>query len=283
MIKFQVGDYVKRTSYGGDIVFVIDKIDFRQGLAILKGVNYRLLADSPLTDLVKDDFYSMTRATGAISFEPYKSLLRSIFHERLSNDTRVQKTTNVYRLTPVPGKVLHIDGEEHYLKQSLELYHQLNVPVVGVSIHEIEQASKIQELLEKYMPDILVITGHDGLLRKYSSKDNIANYRSSIYYRDAVRKARKYEPDKDSLVIIAGACQSYFEILMEAGANFASSPNRKMIHCFDPVLIAERIAYTSFNEIVDLKNILSNTMSGLDGYGGLQTKGKLRYSFPDIY
>ena len=46
-----LGDLVVRRSYGGDIAFRID--EFKQDHAILKGTEFRLLADSPLKDLVK--------------------------------------------------------------------------------------------------------------------------------------------------------------------------------------------------------------------------------------
>ncbi|MDQ0902867.1 hypothetical protein QFZ80_006695 [Paenibacillus sp. V4I7] len=43
------GDFVTRKSYGGDVMFKIERIE--QLKAILRGVDYRLLADAPLVDL----------------------------------------------------------------------------------------------------------------------------------------------------------------------------------------------------------------------------------------
>ncbi len=40
------GDFVTRKSYGGDVMFKIERIE--QLKAILRGVDYRLLADAPL-------------------------------------------------------------------------------------------------------------------------------------------------------------------------------------------------------------------------------------------
>ena len=45
------GDFVTRISYGGDVVFKIERIEHLK--AILRGVDYRLLADAPLSDLTK--------------------------------------------------------------------------------------------------------------------------------------------------------------------------------------------------------------------------------------
>lgn len=46
----KLGDLVVRKSYGGDVTFRIEKIVREQ--AIIKGTEFRLLADAPLTDLV---------------------------------------------------------------------------------------------------------------------------------------------------------------------------------------------------------------------------------------
>ncbi|PWX28429.1 sporulation peptidase YabG, partial [Clostridium perfringens] len=77
-----------------------------------------------------------------------------------------------------------------------------------------------------------------------------------------------------------GACQSCYESILEAGANFASSPNRVLIHCLDPVLVCERVAYTRIDEIVSIKDVIENTITGIKGVGGLQTRGKYREGYP---
>ncbi|MDF2719582.1 MAG: sporulation peptidase YabG, partial [Paenibacillus sp.] len=43
------GELVVRKSYGGDVIFKIDAIEVKR--AVLKGVDFRLLADSPVSDL----------------------------------------------------------------------------------------------------------------------------------------------------------------------------------------------------------------------------------------
>ena len=47
---FNVGDYVTRESYNNDTVFKI--IEIKDSIAILQGVNIRLIADSNISDLV---------------------------------------------------------------------------------------------------------------------------------------------------------------------------------------------------------------------------------------
>ena len=78
---------------------------------------------------------------------------------------------------------------------------------------------------------------------------DIYNYRNSKHFIQTVKKARKYdEKHGDNLVIFAGACQSYFEAIMDAGANFASSPARILIDFLDPLIVAKNVAITDKND-----------------------------------
>ena len=67
--------------------------------------------------------------------------------------------------------------------------------------------------------------------KKNGHKRNSQDYLHSLDFVEAIKKAREYQPDKDALVIFAGACQSYYELLVASGANFASSPSRKNYSC----------------------------------------------------
>ncbi len=53
---------------------------------------------------------------------------------------------------------------------------------------------------------------------------DLNNYRNSKYFIESVKILRNYNSSYDELVIFAGACQSCYESILEAGANFASSP-----------------------------------------------------------
>lgn len=57
MSIFNIGDIVRRKSYGFDVKFRIDDIivDSEKKLIILKGVDERLIADSPEDDLVIEE------------------------------------------------------------------------------------------------------------------------------------------------------------------------------------------------------------------------------------
>ena len=78
----------------------------------------------------------------------------------------------------------------------------------------------------------------------------MTRYQNSINFVSAVQQVRLLYPDLDSLVIVAGACQSNYEELIKAGANFASSPKRINIHALDPAIIATCLAFSDKNKEV---------------------------------
>ena len=53
-MELQIGDYVSRNSYNNDTIFKI--VDIKNDVAILKGVDIRLFADSNIDDLEKCDY-----------------------------------------------------------------------------------------------------------------------------------------------------------------------------------------------------------------------------------
>ena len=145
---------------------------------------------------------------------------------------------------------------------------------------EQEQPEQVKRYLMEFTPDILILTGHDGLLKGKKGFSCLENYRNSRSFVRAVRKAREFEPGRDDLIIFAGACQSHYESLIHAGANFASSPRRVLIHAYDPVFIAEKVAFTPFNQMVPITETLRDTITGTDGVGGIETRGRLRIGYP---
>ena len=66
---------------------------------------------------------------------------------------------------------------------------------------------------------------------------------------------------------------------MEAGANYASSPKRVLIHALDPYSYA-KIACSSVDSVVSVEDLISKTITGIEGIGGLQTRGKYREGLP---
>ncbi len=176
------------------------------------------------------------------------------------------------RQNTVPGLILHIDGDEHYLKKAMEAYKEYKVPAIGVYIKEENIVFKIKDLLIKHRPDIVVITGHDSL--DGQDKNDLRSYLHSLDFVKAINEARLYQSNKDSLIIIAGACQSHYEALLQAGANIASSPSRENIHLLDPVIIASLISKTNVSEYALIREIINKTIS--KRLGGIETKGVAR-------
>ncbi|EGT2229177.1 sporulation peptidase YabG, partial [Clostridioides difficile] len=127
---------------------------------------------------------------------------------------------------------------------------------------------EVRALLEKYNPDILVITGHDAMTIKRGDIEDMSNYRNSSNFVKTVKEARKWQPNLDNLVIFAGACQSNYEKIISAGANYASSPGRIMIHALDPVFIVEKIACSRIDVVVPIDEVIEQTITGVKGIGG---------------
>ena len=89
-MKLKVGDLVTRNSYNNDMVFKITSIE--QDVYYLKGINVRLLADSPESDLsiYEEDFEEEQE-----------------FLERIKFQTTLDRNEFFY----LPGKILHIDAD----------------------------------------------------------------------------------------------------------------------------------------------------------------------------
>lgn len=294
MEKIKKGDIVGRKSYNSDIIFKVkDLYQDESGniQANLKGIHMRLCANAPVEDLVKIDpaeLAAYLREHAKKSSEHMRRIFarrerdREFFLGRaVQHDKNGKKNTN-HQIDgfDVPGTVLHIDGDGDYLDLCLTTYKQLSIPAAGYTIDEERQPEVVEDLLKKHTPDLLVLTGHDGFIKGKTDFKDINNYYSSKYFVEAVKAARRYEKSRDDLVIFAGACQSHYEAILAAGANFASSPQRVMIHAYDPVFVVEKIAYTSIYDPISIKDIIAGTITGFDGIGGMETRGKFRMGIP---
>ena len=288
----KVGDLVVRKSYSKDITFkIIDIKENEEGITyILKGLHIRIIADSKGEDLekVEDDFAGdKDKSFDSKMNDIIKKVILSREQKNNQLMTRGSEEDNLKRTEKEkglvfgrPGRILHIDGDPSYMETCLKAYKQLNLNAVGIAVSEREQPLKILSLVKEYNPDIVVLTGHDGVLKDSKGMLDLNNYRNSKYFIESVKILRNYNSSYDELVIFAGACQSCYESILEAGANFASSPNRVLIQCLDPVLVCERVAYTRIDEIVSIKDVIENTITGIKGVGGLQTRGKYREGYP---
>ena len=184
-MRINKGDLVTRNSYNNDTIFKV--INIRDNIYYLKGFDVRLYADSPENDLIKVD--NMTK------------------HVDVKPDIPLDRGDYFY----MPARILHLDGDNDYLKRCLKYYQEAGVMAVGKKINESELAMNMERLLKDYQPDIVIITGHDAYYHKKGDEKNIHNYKNSINFIKAVKVARNYEKSHEKLVIIAGACQSNYE------------------------------------------------------------------------
>ena len=259
-MNLKVGDLVTRKSYNNDTIFVIENIN--DDICELKGVIVRLYADADISDLEKYD--------GEIKDDSKD------FYERIKENFNLDRNNYFY----LPGKILHIDGDNEYLEKCLKFYKTNKIYAVGKKINEIDIAQQILLHLKEIKPDILVITGHDAYYAKKGNKNDINNYKNSKNFVKAIKQARNYEKSHERLVIIAGACQSDYEDLIKAGANFASSPKRVNIHALDPAIIASTIALTKTNTQINVPELLEKTKYGSNGMGGIITNGLMYVGYP---
>ena len=187
-MKIAKGDIVARISYNKDILFVVDRIITPSNIAILKGIDIRIEADAPLYDLKKMDRQIVKE------FEKN-------FDYRL--DTKIKQSNKKASFSIYTGKILHLDGDKRYREKSIRYYRKLGLNAIVKNIPEYNQPKMVQTLLNKYNPDILVVTGHDAMLKNGVNFNNIYNYRNSRHFIDTVKEARKWAYSSDKLTIFA--------------------------------------------------------------------------------
>ena len=263
------GDVVGRISYGKDIFFIVDnvlKTRLNNEFAILKGLNMRIMADSPINDLEKIN---------------KEDVINSIKLSDINLEEHIRKSKikigNTYKRQKLyTGKILHLDGDKKYSEKSAKYYNRVGLNAIVKNIAENRQPKVVIPLLNKYNPDILIITGHDAMLKNGSNYNNIYNYRNSRHFINTVKEARKWGTSSDKLVIFAGACQSFYEGIISSGADFASSPGRILIDFIDPLIVAEKIAITEEYKFVSSSEISKEMKEGARGVSGIGARGKVR-------
>ena len=254
-----VGDIVSRNKYNNDMFFKVEKIE--NDIYYLCGIEIRLCADSYLSDLKKENV-----------------VINEMDDERILESLKENFEDERDDFFYIPGRILHIDGDKEYLRRCLKFYKSANLNAFGVYDKEEELYKNITKYLEDIKPDILIITGHDAYYKKKGMDEE--TYKNSDNFAKAIRVARKYEKSYDKLKIIAGACQSNYEELINAGANFASSPKRVNIHALDPAIIAISISKTENTKELNIIELLNKTKCKKEGIGGIKTYGSMYVGYP---
>ena len=248
MKKIKKGDIVGRISYNKDVFFIVKDIKDKKNV-LLEGVFERIIADSDIKDLEVIDS-------------------KEINKKEIIIEKNIKKIENRIGENLITGKILHLDGDKRYSEKSYRYYQKMGINAIVKNISEKRQPQVVYDLLNYYKPDILVITGHDGMFNKNCGFYDIYNYRNSKYFIETVREARR--------LIFAGACQSYFEALIQAGANFASSPARILIDIMDPLKVARKVATTEEFEYIKIEDIEKELRDGKRGIGGIGARRKTK-------
>ncbi len=205
------GDIVARKSYEKDILFMVKNIINipPKKIAILKGLVDRIEVDSDIEDLEIVDKQTVNK-----KIETFHSKMNSKITE-----TKEKRNTDEYKIgilsqnsrnkeKIITGKILHLDGDRKYSQKSYYYYKKLGLNAIVKNIPEYRQPRVIYRLLQKYNPDILVITGHDGMIKKGRDYNNIYNYRNSKYFIQTVKEARKFDQETNNHLVIFARCLS---------------------------------------------------------------------------
>lgn len=276
MYRIKRGDIVGRKSYKKDILFTVEKIIKKANgkqVAILKGIILRIEADADLDDLVLIEKQQVERNMRSLENKIEEKIKRCA--KRRTNNVIQQRKFLGRSIDEENGKILHLDGDKKYSDKSMRYYKKIGLNAIVRNVPENRQEYVVMDLLNRYNPDILVITGHDGMIKNGTGYNDIYNYRNSKYFINTVREAKKWvnRTGKD-LVIFAGACQSYYEALVAAGANFASSPARVLIDFMDPLVVAEKVATTEDYKYITINDIADELRDGTKGINGIGARGK---------
>ncbi len=152
MNDIKKGTIVTRKSYNDDILFRVEQIiNTTNGkYAILKGVTIRIKANSPIEDL------------NIVDKSKAKSEFNKLSQRIESRITENRNFINNY-INMLCGKILHLDGDRRYAEKSSKYYRKMGLNAIVKSVPENKQPMVVGNLIKRYKPDILVITGHESI------------------------------------------------------------------------------------------------------------------------
>ena len=122
----EIGNYVTRNSYKNDTIFKV--IHRKKDILYLKGVEYRLYADAPVSDCILVD----------------EKEVKDDFNPQIT-DEHMERNEYFFLI----GKILHLDGDDSYLKRCMDFYKRNNVYAVGKKIDEKTISNEIVDLLKE--------------------------------------------------------------------------------------------------------------------------------------
>lgn len=165
MRKFKKGDIVGRISYNKDVLFEIKNIiktSNNRQIMILKGITERIEADSPEEDLEIMDKRLVEDRIKRLEDKMSNRIQQCLENPKycICNAKKIFNWKEEKRSskTIYTGKILHLDGDKRYTEKSMKYYKSLGLDAVVKNIPENKQALVIRSLLDRYQPDVLVLT-----------------------------------------------------------------------------------------------------------------------------
>ena len=161
MKKIKIGDIVARKSHNEDILFSVEKIlinFYGKQVAILKGIIVRIVVEAYLEDLILIDTEQVDDSLRSLDAK-IENRINSIFKQSEKKGKERNKYVNINNIKT--GKILHLDGDRVYSEKSERYYRKIGLNAVVINVPENKQHLLVREYINKYNPDILVLTGHD--------------------------------------------------------------------------------------------------------------------------
>ena len=134
MKEIKKGDNVTRNSYNNDIIFKVDKIIKTSNnvkVAILKGIDIRIVADAQIQDLKL-----VSRQEKQDSEAEFEKKFKKINNNDDERNKGIIKT----------GKILHLDGDKKYAGKSIMYYKKMGLNAVVKNIAENKQPKVKKQL-----------------------------------------------------------------------------------------------------------------------------------------
>ena len=208
MEKIKRGDIVARKSHKYDILFSVQNI-IRSlkgtNIAILKGITTRIVADAYLEDLVILDSKKVDDSLRSLDIKIEDRINNLIKKGKEKLQYKERNSDNIKA-----GRILHLDGDKLYSEKSARYYRKMGLNAVVKNIPENKQHLIVKDYISKYNPDILVLTGHDGMIKTGTKYSDLSNYRHSRYFVQGVIEARKICPSSNRLAIFARCMSKFF-------------------------------------------------------------------------
>lgn len=160
MYKIKKGDIVGRISYGKDILFTVKNIVKRKDgkkVAILKGLILRIEADADIEDLELIEKKQVRNHMRNLE-NKYEDKIKRCSRKNIKNEKIEDRIFLGRSEEKKNGKILHLDGDKRYTDKSVKYYRKLGLEAIVRNVPENRQEYVVMDLLNRYNPDILVVT-----------------------------------------------------------------------------------------------------------------------------